>query len=183
MIKNRQGFIGGSDVRSILKQDYYKLWLVKTGRASPKDLSDVLAVQMGVTTEDFNLQWFSQKTGKVVSRQQETFSSTIDGVPFKGTIDGFVQAENCIVEAKHTNSDSSLSKLLWYYRPQIQLYCGLSGASGGYLTAFFGSNDWDFCYVPFDQSTFDAIVSSSKDFWRHVTDDIQPEDYEDLWLK
>jgi hypothetical protein len=183
MMKSRQGFIGGSDVRSILRQEYYELWLVKTGRVSSEDLSDVLAVQMGITTEDLNLQWFSKKTGKLVSRQQETFCSDNYGVPFKGTIDGFIESDNCIVEAKHTNPNSNFDKLLWYYKPQIQLYCGLSGASGGYLTVFFGSNIWDYCYVPFDQSAFDAIVSASKDFWWYVANDFPPENYEDLWLK
>ena len=55
----RKGFIGGSDVVKIQDpSNWFELWEIKTGRRESEDLSDVLAVQMGVNTEDFNINWF-----------------------------------------------------------------------------------------------------------------------------
>ena len=50
---NRQGFIGGSDMRRIMDGDWVSLWEEKTGRTQPEDLSNHLAVQLGTYTEDF----------------------------------------------------------------------------------------------------------------------------------
>ena len=55
---NRIGFIGGSDMRRIMEGDWISLWEEKTGRKKPDDLSDVLPVQLGTFTEQFNINWF-----------------------------------------------------------------------------------------------------------------------------
>ena len=52
----RQGFIGGSDATTIMQFKWYDLWLVKTGKAEPEDLSDNIAVQLGSHTERFQYQ-------------------------------------------------------------------------------------------------------------------------------
>ena len=57
---NRQGFIGGSDARRIMEGDWHNLWLEKTGRAKSADLSENIAVQLGVWTEAFNVMWFKR---------------------------------------------------------------------------------------------------------------------------
>lgn len=180
-MNKRQGFIGGSDVKQILDGNLMDLWEVKTGLKVSDDLSNVLPVQMGITTEELNLDWFSKNTGKKVTHKQKFFSRIIDGVPFKGTIDGFVEEDNSIVEAKHTNSNSNMRKVLSYYNPQVQLYCGLSGATGGHLTVFFGSNVWETKYVVFDHLLFENIVQKTKLFWWHVSYNIKPEIKKEWW--
>ena len=55
---NRKGFIGGSDCVRIMEGDWLRLWQVKTGRAESDDLTDNIAVQLGIHTEGFNLGWF-----------------------------------------------------------------------------------------------------------------------------
>ena len=47
---NRQGFIGGSDLYNIMQGNWHDLWLVKTGRKEPEDLSQVFRVQLGAFT-------------------------------------------------------------------------------------------------------------------------------------
>ena len=93
---NRKGFIGGSDCVKIMNGDWYDLWQVKTGRGEPDDLSDNLPVQLGVTTEDFNLSWFEKQTGKTVAAHQKEYITTIGTVPVKGTIDGGIRGERNI---------------------------------------------------------------------------------------
>ena len=68
---NRLGFIGGSDANRIMRGDWYSLWLEKTGQAQPEDLSDKFNVQLGVASEDFNLQWFCKTNDIDVSRVQK----------------------------------------------------------------------------------------------------------------
>ena len=59
----RKGFIGGSDMYSIVRGDWNTLWHVKTGRTEPEDLSNQFNVALGVETEEFNLNWLHQQTG------------------------------------------------------------------------------------------------------------------------
>ena len=55
MKNNRMGFIGGTDATRIMKGNWHDLWLEKTGQKEPEDLSDVIAVQIGIATEEYNL--------------------------------------------------------------------------------------------------------------------------------
>ena len=58
---DRTGFIGGSDCSKIMQGDWYDLWMVKTGRKKPDDLSMNWQVQVGIATEDLNLHIFSHE--------------------------------------------------------------------------------------------------------------------------
>ena len=56
---DRRGTIGGSDVAKLQDPvNWYELWEIKTGRKPSPDLSDVLPVAMGSTTEQLNHAWF-----------------------------------------------------------------------------------------------------------------------------
>ena len=55
----RKGFIGGSDLYDIMNSNWHKLWLIKTGRQEPEDLSNQFNVRLGQYTEKFNLDWLS----------------------------------------------------------------------------------------------------------------------------
>ena len=67
---DRKTGIGGSDATRLYNGDWYDLYLEKIGEKKSDDLSDVLPVQMGVHTEDFNIRWFEKQTGiKVVGEQ------------------------------------------------------------------------------------------------------------------
>ena len=62
----RTGFIGGSDCVKIMQGNWLELGQIKTGRSESEDLSRNLAVQLGVWTENFNLQWFEQEHSAVI---------------------------------------------------------------------------------------------------------------------
>jgi predicted phage-related endonuclease len=56
----RNGFIGGSDARTIMGNDeagLVRLWREKRGEAEPQDLSDNLIVQLGTVIEELNRRW------------------------------------------------------------------------------------------------------------------------------
>ena len=53
---DRTKFIGGSDTIRLVKGDWESLYLEKIGEKQPEDLSDNLQVQIGITTEQLNVE-------------------------------------------------------------------------------------------------------------------------------
>jgi len=174
---NRLGFIGGSDTVQIMQGNWLELWQIKTGRIKSPDLSDNIAVQLGIHTEDFNLNWFEKQNDVVLGGHQSEFSRDVQGVPVKGTVDAILN-ERAIVEAKHTNPYKSMEDVIEYYMPQIQTYTHISGLDGCYMSVIFGNSRWESAYVSYDEGYFNSMWAVVADFWRHVTMDIDPVGYE-----
>ena len=170
----RKGFIGGSDCTKIMEGYWLELWKIKTGREQPETLLFNLPVQLGLHTEDFNLKWFAENEAKTVLAQQREFTGTVGSVPVKATIDGAIQGERNIIEAKHTNSFSNMEKMLDRYMPQLQLYCHMAKAEGVYLSVIFGNSDWECIHVKYDKDYFNSMWAVVSDFWGYVVSDEQP---------
>ena len=168
----RKGFIGGSDCVKIMQGDWLGLWQVKTGRAESDDLSQNIAVQLGIHTESFNLNWFERTYNKTLSDHQHIYTDVIGRVPVRGTIDA--KMGNAIVEAKHTNSMNNMDAVIAYYMPQIQLYARLAGAEGIFLSVIFGNNKWEATYVSYDNEYFNSMWAVVSDFWGYVIRDEEP---------
>jgi hypothetical protein len=168
----RKGFIGGSDCVKIMNGDWLELWQIKTGRIEPDDLFCNIAVQLGIWTEDFNLEWFEQEHDCVLSNHQHEYKQKIGTVPAKGMIDA--KWGNFIVEAKHTNPYKSMDDVIEYYMPQIQLYCHLAKADGAYFSVIFGNNKWESAHVSYNHKYFDSMWAVVSDFWGYVVRDEEP---------
>ena len=179
---NRVGFIGGSDMRRIMEGDWQSLWLEKTGKTKPEDLSDVLPVQLGIFTEQFNINWFEDQTGCSVKKQQHCAEMNWEGVPLKGTVDGYIWdnsgSENFfteeIVECKHTYEGNSMENCLKTYMPQIQFYMWVHQSKGCYLSVIFGNRKWDTVYIQKDWQYIDQMKLYISQFWKHVSDNVEP---------
>ena len=169
---NRKGFIGGSDCTKIMQGDWLDLWQIKTGRKEPEDLSQNVAVQMGVWTEDFNLRWFAQHHDCELNNFQLPLQAEVGDIPCVGTVDAMLGDK--IIEAKHTNSYNNMSKVIEYYMPQIQFYIHLADASGAYLSVFFGNSEWDSVHVDRDKEYFNSMWAVVSDFWGYVVRDEEP---------
>ena len=180
---NRQGFIGGSDCVRIMQGHWLELWQIKTGQREPENLSDNIAVQLGIYTEDFNLNWFEKNYGgfKVINKQLK-LEAKIGGVPVKGTIDGMVPiylnghelSGPHIIEAKHTNSHNTMEGVIEYYMPQMQTYIHLADAEGCYLSVIFGNNKWEVAYIARNHKYFDSMWAVVSDFWGYVVRGEEP---------
>ena len=182
----RKGFIGGSDCVKIMQGDWLQLWQIKTGLVEPEDLSRNVAVQMGIQTENFNLDWFAHEYSFDLHNKQLTESNMIDGVPAKGTFDAMVYTnlsdnkinDGHIVEAKHTNAYNTLDKVIEYYMPQLQLYIKLAGADGAYLSVIFGNNKWESAYVSRNKEYFNSMWEVVSGFWGYVLRKQEPVGYD-----
>jgi hypothetical protein len=169
---SRKGFIGGSDCVRIMQGDWLELWQIKTGRSEGEDLSENIAVQLGIHTERFNLNWFEMQNKCILSKHQLEFEQTIGTIPVRGTIDAML--DNTIVEAKHTNGFNNMNSILELYMPQVQTYCQLANADGAHLSVIFGNNKWESAYVARDQEYFDSMWAVVSDFWGYVLRDEEP---------
>lgn len=173
----RKGFIGGSDCVQIMQGNWLELWKVKTGVEEPEDLSDNIAVQMGIWTESFNLYWFEKQFNTSVKDRQLELIGTHGTVMTKATIDGTHQGS--IVECKHTNAYNTMDKAIEYYMPQLQFYIHMLGVAnlgckGAYLSVIFGNNKWESAFVSEDKEYFDSMWAVVSDFWSYVDSNTPP---------
>ena len=168
----RKGFIGGSDCVKIMQGNWLELWQVKTGRVEPDDLSDNIAVQLGVHTEQFNLDWFAKQHDCVLGGFQSAYKKQIGDVPVKGTVDAMNGSNP--VEAKHTNAYNSMDDAIKYYMPQLQMYSHLSQSDGIWVSIIFGNNKWESAFVSYDEQYFNSMWEVVSDFWGYVLRNEEP---------
>ena len=189
---DRQGFIGGTDAIRIMNGDWLELYQEKVGLTEPEDLSEVLAVQLGVHTERFNLDWWKQEhepgfqLSGAKSHYQTKLSVSGNGVPLQGTTDMMVmtnQGTSFIVEAKHTNAFTNMASVIERYMPQIQLYMYLHQLycdkknvrpDGCYLSVIFGNSKWESKHIGYDPVYVATMMERIKEFWSHVVDKRPP---------
>ena len=98
----RNGFIGGSDARTIMGNDeaaLQRLWREKRGETEPEDLSGNLLVQLGLATEHLNRQWYERATGQVVTDVQSWVCHPVIRW-MAATLDGMVEGTGAVFEAK-----------------------------------------------------------------------------------
>jgi len=170
----RKGFIGGSDAVTIMSGQWYNLWEIKTGRKEPDDLSNNLAVQLGILTESLNLDWFEKEHYCVLEHHQFEYKEQYPDInlTLKGTVDA--HWGDAIVEAKHTNAFNTMEKLLTYYMPQLQFYMFLAKEQSCYLSAIFGNHKYESCCVSFDKAYWDRMFAVIKEFNGYVQRDEEP---------
>jgi predicted phage-related endonuclease len=176
----RKGFLGGSDANRIMAGDWHKLWLEKTGRSEPDDLSGNIAVQLGSHTESFNLDWFvEQHPNTNISAWQYPMEMNWEGIPLKGTADAMIQPEpdsisHEMIECKHTHERNNMEAVLQRYMPQLQFYMWLGIKDGIYVSVIFGNNRWECVYVKKDWDYINKMQVHLAEFWKCVTTDTEP---------
>lgn len=173
---DRKTGIGGSDATKIYQGEWYDLYLEKIGEKEPVDLSDVLPVQMGIHTEDFNISWFEKQTGiKVVGKQ---IFITSKKYPFMYcNIDGVLQEKKALLECKHTNAFSNEVKTAEKYKAQLQHYLMVYGADKIYLSIFFGNMKYGLVEVLPDKEFQEQLLAAEVLFWHLVETKTPPPDF------
>lgn len=162
--KDRNKYIGGSDVAKIMSGDWYDLWLEKTGQVKHPDLSDVFQVQLGTVTEAFNIEWFYKNYTDHAKQNKIRYNNS--GVPvnprqlfgkntdttyecfMRGNLDDVCldsEGSICAIEAKHTSAlgmrFKNIDEAIEEYMPQMQFYLYL-------LHQNFPENRIGGCYFP-----------------------------------
>ena len=174
----RKGFIGGSDLYTIMRGDWHDLWLIKTGRKEPDDLSGQFNVQLGVQTEAFNLEWLWKQAGYSY-RQVEPQRCEIAGVPYQARPDAITTDKSAIIECKHTGGHKKMSDILSAYLPQVHLYMRVMDIHQTIFSVIFG-NRWEYCVVDYDHEFWMEVSTHAHAFWWHVREDTKPDTYEEV---
>ena len=198
---DRKGTIGGTDVAKLQDPiNWYELWEIKTGRKPSPDLSDVLPVAMGSTTEQLNHTWFRKHmTGgdeETITRMfyeertqywqpkkvNQTLSLQLFDDPdvIVANIDCIYASEDesrfntYLVEFKHTHANNTMDRVRDSYMPQIQYYLNVANIEKAYLSVLFGNNRHDVIWIGRNRNYFDKIMVNVKNFWAYVRDDLPP---------
>lgn len=175
-MNHRMGFIGGTDMMTIMDGDWEHLWRIKTGRAAPDDLSNVFPVQLGIATEEFNMSLVEDAT--LPMDRQHSASLTWNNVPLKATLDGYRQrldGAGVGAECKHTFERNTLDNQLQRYMPQLQFYMWVADCEYMYFANIFGNRDWKMCKVDRDADYIKAMQDPLLKFWSFVASDTQPQ--------
>jgi hypothetical protein len=177
----RQGKIGGSDAERIMAGDWQNLWLEKTKRQPPEDLSKNLAVQMGNVTQMFNAYWFELKTGLPVNVSANVTRRTHVHAGYDwmvANIDGLVIIDGRLrlFEGKHTNPFGSKGETPAKYYAQMQHCLEVLDLEGCEMSVFFGNADWQRFSVERDQDYCRLLLEREQEFWDYIVRDIRPDE-------
>ena len=165
--------IGGSDAPRIMSGSWLELWEEKTGRRAPEDLSDVLQVQLGIETEEFNRRWFEYQTQLEVGREGATGLVHPEYRFMVGNIDGWVL--DGIIECKHVSAFAKDEATIERYYSQLQHYLALTDSPRGFLSVIYGNHRWEFYQVDADPAYQAELIEREAAFWWHVEEDVAPE--------
>lgn len=182
-IRRRFG-IGGSDVGAIMGVNPWKtpydVWLEKTGREMPADLSDNDAVMAGTLFEDAVAKFYEIRESEIVRRCNDTrFHPTMPWLA--GNVDRIVTGKRRILECKTAGmfakgwGEPGTDEVPESYLLQVMHYCGIWGYNVGDLAVVIGGQRYVKYVIPFDQELFDGVSQHLTDFWfNHVIADVPP---------
>lgn len=163
--------ICGDDVERIVR-----LWEVKMGLREPDDLSDVWPVQLGIVTEELNLDWVQRYNGigTITRRGEEVeFTREVNGIeiPFRVTLDGVTEFGSPI-NAKHTHTGAK--GIREKYAPQVYLEMMAVGARSGYLSVIYGSQEPRIISYDWDEEYAQYVLERCAAFWEAVQTALPP---------
>ena len=174
-LAERRNRLGGSDAGKIVSGQWHELWLEKTGRSEPEDLSWVLPVQIGVVTEPLNLAFFEHATGHKTFSHGEVYVHPDH--PFIGcTIDGLALIDNrpAIIQCKHVSAFSKIEEVEQRYYPQVSHEMLVTGSSIAFLSVFFGTQKHEVIEVNRDRDYIARLLEMEQEFWHYIEKDEPP---------
>mgnify|MGYP000933375569 FL=1 len=176
----REG-IGGSDASVIVGLNRWKspfqLWLEKTGKAEPEDLSDNEYVYWGKVLEEAVANRFCELTEKKVQRRGLL---QMDDYPYiRASVDRMVVGENAGLECKTCNGFAAKEweddEVPTAYYVQCQHYMMVTGCERWYIAVLIGGNHFVWKEIPRNDNEIDLLLQAEIDFWHKVEAGIMPE--------
>ena len=188
-LEERRRGIGGSDAGAVLGLNPYRtpvaVWLEKTGRAEPEDLSDNEAVYWGNRLEDVVAEEFSRRTGLKVRRCNRTL--THPDLPFViAHIDrqilsdgkrgpGVLEVKTAGQYAASKWGPSGTDQVPDEYLVQTAHYLAVTGYAYARLAVLIGGRDLRIYEIPRDEELIDLVLRQEERFWHeHVEADMPP---------
>ena len=193
-LEQRKMGIGGSDVAAIMGLSPWRtpaeVWLEKTGRVEPQDLSDRPHVQRGVDLESFVGNKYRKRHQDYIVRRVNAICQSIERPWAQASldyeiceikhIDGRATGyEWGVLEIKTSRNDSDWADgIPVYYMTQVQHYLSVTGRKYAWVAVQFDS-DWLWEYREYrierDEEDIAAINAAVDTFWHdYVEKDVMP---------
>ena len=177
--------IGASECSVVLCINPYKtpyeLWLEKTGRAEPEDLSDNAAVIMGSMLEPVIAHRYAQLTNQKVARVNKAIRHK-EYPHILCHLDRKVMGQRKAVEIKTANpysaewGETGSDEIPLHYIAQVQHQLAVTGWNEADLIVFRGTTDLRIYPFKRDEELIHNIVTKLNEFWNfHVKMDVPPE--------
>lgn len=183
-IASRRLGIGGSDAAAIMGMSKYAtpltVWMEKTGRSEPEDISDKPAVYWGNVLEDVVAREYAKRhpelkvrriNAVMVSRERPYMRASVDRVVTDG------RGRKGILEIKTAGlrrAGDWAEGIPDYYVPQPIHYLAVSGFEFYSVAVLIGGQDYREYTFERDQGDIDILVEAEEVFWKMVEDDVMP---------
>jgi len=197
-IKDRNEYIGSSDAKTIMGDDWQDLWERKTGRKDPDDLSEVFRVQLGVFTEEFHLDWTFRKLQSEQTepddwemakfnksqKQHQYVRLTGEKTPLRSHPDALISnygktgvgSIEMPVEVKHSGAFLNANAACDYYMPQLQHHMFCWGQRHCLFSVILGNNEPERIWVERSDDYVGHYLAKADVFWNYVKSDQPPND-------
>ena len=180
----RSKHIGGSEIAALFGLSTFtskwQLWMEKSGRIPPEDISNNKAVQAGTFLESGIAAWAAHRWGMSVSKVTDYY--TADDTPGMGASFDFITAEGHPVEIKWSSSFVSH----WEYEGetiidapeayilQVQHQLACTDAEYGWLIALIRDEPRRM-KIPRNDNIIGAIKGEVTSFWNSIAAGVEPE--------
>lgn len=190
-LKERMEGVGGSDMSTILGLNNfgtpYALWLEKTGREQPADISGKWAIVKGNALErelrnrfrSLHPEWecYDGTDKSLVSRTRPFMHASLDGVLYDESR-GFgvleIKTANARRGATDWHDDDGNLMIPAYYMAQVTHYLAVTGWTWGVVYADIGEAEPVEIMFERDEQDVEAVIVAAERFWGHVTRDEPP---------
>jgi len=178
----RAKHIGGSDVAALFGlspfTSRWQLWMEKTGKIAPEDLSDNKAVQAGTFLESGIANWAAHRWSMNISKVTDYF--TVDDCPGMGASFDYITADGAPVEIKwsarghgwHYSGDEILEAPENYIL-QVQHQLACTSSDHAWLVALIDDEPRRM-KIPRNDNIIDAIKAEITAFWDSIVKGEEP---------
>lgn len=168
----RDGKLTASRVACLMRGDeaaILNLWRELVGDPSfvPEYIGGAWPIRLGQATEELNLSWYSQRTGRPLTRQGEVVVSPRASWA-AATLDAWDDGMPGPVEAKHVGGREATTTIVARYQPQIHWQMIVTEARQGAFTIIEGANEPIIENIPRDDRYADELWSRAEAFMRCV---------------
>lgn len=176
--------LGGSDIAAIMGISPFRtaldVWLEKTGRQAPQDISNVEAVYWGTVNEAAVADRWARDHPECIVRR---LNATLVGRPDwkRANLDRMV-VEGGMPSVLEIKTASAFKSEEWaggvppYYLTQVTWYLAVTGWDMAHVAVLIGGNDYREFDVPRDEEDVRAVTEAATDFWdNYVAKDVMPE--------
>jgi len=174
--------IGGSDIAALFGLSPYssrwQLWMEKSGKMPPEDLSDNKAVQAGKFLESGIANWAAHRWGMTIEKVNHYF--TVDSCPGMGASFDYITHDHAPMEIKWSArgygwnySGEEILEAPENYLLQVQHQLACTSSDHAWLVALIDDEPRRM-KVPRNDNIIDAIKHEITTFWQSIADGIEP---------